>query len=63
MDGPGRYYISGPNAKFVQLGLLDQYVRDMVKMSPLQGSTFETVTTSDETALIGAALSGEQASG
>jgi predicted NBD/HSP70 family sugar kinase len=60
-DGPGRFYISGPNAKFVQLGLLDQYVREMVQMSPLQGSTFEAVPTSDETALIGAALSGEHA--
>jgi glucokinase len=60
-DGPGRFYISGPNAKFVQLRLLDQYVREMVQMSPLQGSTFEAVPTSDETALIGAALSGEHA--
>jgi glucokinase len=58
-DGPGRFYISGPNAKFVQLGLLDEYVREMVQMSPLQGSTFESVPTSDETALIGAALSAE----
>jgi glucokinase len=60
-DGPGKFYISGPNAKFVQLGLLDQYLGEMVKMSPLQGSTFEAVPTSDETALIGAALSGEHA--
>jgi glucokinase len=61
MEGPGRFYISGPNAKFVKVGLLDQYVQDMVKMSPLQGSTFEVVPTSDETALIGAALSSEHA--
>jgi glucokinase len=61
MDGPGRFYISGPNAKFVQMGLLDRYVQDMVKMSPLQGSTFEAVPTSDETALIGAAVSSEHA--
>ena len=51
----------GPNAKFVELGLLDQYVQDMVKMSPLQGSTFEVVLTNDETALIGAAVSSEHA--
>ncbi|HZE68946.1 MAG TPA: ROK family protein [Pyrinomonadaceae bacterium] len=63
IDGPGKFYISGPNAKFVQLGLLDQYLREMVQMSPLQGSTFEAVPTSDETALIGAALSGEHAIG
>lgn len=60
-DGPGKFYISGPNAKFVQPGLLDEYLRDMVKMSPLQGSNFETVPTSDETALIGAAISSEHA--
>jgi len=62
MDGPGKFYISGPSSRFVQLNLLDQYVRDMVKMSPLQGSSFEVVPTSDETALIGAALAGERAS-
>ncbi len=63
MDGPGRFYISGPNAKFVRLGLLDQYLQEMVKMSPLQGSMFEVVATTDETALIGAALSSEHAAG
>ena len=63
MDGPGKFYISGPNAKFVELNLLDQYVQDMVKMSPLQGSTFEVVLTTDETALIGAAVSSEHAAG
>jgi glucokinase len=63
IDGPGKFYISGPNSKFVQLGLLDEYLREMVLMSPLQGSTFEVVPTSDETALIGAALSGEHTLG
>ncbi len=57
MDGPGKFYLSGPNAQFVQIGLLDEYLREMVQMSPLQGSSFEAVPTSDETALIGAALS------
>jgi glucokinase len=60
-DGPGRFYVSGPSAKFVQVGMLDQYLHDMVKMSTLQGSTFEVIPTSDETALIGAAVSAEQA--
>jgi predicted NBD/HSP70 family sugar kinase len=62
-DGPGKFYISGPSAQFVQPGLLDEYLRDMVKMSPLQGSTFETIPTNDETALIGAAISSEHALG
>jgi predicted NBD/HSP70 family sugar kinase len=60
LDGPGKFFISGLNAKFIQTGLLDQYLHDMVKMSPLQGSSFEVIPTSDVTALIGAAVSAEQ---
>ena len=56
-DGPGKFYVSGPSAKFVQVGMLDLYLHEMVKMSPLQGSSFEIVPTSDETAIIGAAVS------
>jgi predicted NBD/HSP70 family sugar kinase len=57
LDGPGRFYIAGPNADFVEPGLLGSYLQDMVKMSPLQGSFFELVPTSHDLALIGAALS------
>ncbi len=60
LSGPGKFYISGPNARFVQLGLLDLYVHEMVKMSPLQGSSFEIVATSDAIAVIGAATSAQQ---
>ncbi len=56
LEGPGRFYISGPNADFVDLGLLNLYLLDMVKMSPLQGSFFEIVPTSQDLALIGAAV-------
>jgi predicted NBD/HSP70 family sugar kinase len=62
LDGPGKFYISGPNAKFVQIGLLDLYLHEMVKMSPLQGSQVEVISTSDETAVIGAAVNAAQAS-
>ncbi|PYS80714.1 MAG: ROK family protein [Acidobacteria bacterium] len=55
--GPGKFFVSGPYSKFVQTGLLDIYLHEMVKMSPLQGSSFEIVPTSDETAIIGAAVS------
>jgi len=58
LDGPGRFYIAGPNADFVDLNLLGGYVQDMVKMTPLQGSFFEVVPTSHDLALIGAAVSG-----
>jgi glucokinase len=56
MGGPGRFFISGTNAKYVDIGLLLQYLHDMVKMSPLQGSVFEVVSTSEETAIVGATV-------
>ena len=56
LDGPGRFYIAGPNADFVEMGLLDGYLQEMVKMTPLQGSYFQIVPTSHDMALIGAAV-------
>ncbi|HMV51107.1 MAG TPA: ROK family protein [Blastocatellia bacterium] len=56
LDGPGKFYVSGPSAQFVQPELLDLYLHEMVKMSPLQGSQVEVISTSDETAVIGAAV-------
>jgi predicted NBD/HSP70 family sugar kinase len=61
LEGPGRFFLSGPNASFVDLNLLDRYVHEMVAMSPLQGSAFEIVEASDETAIIGAAVSAVRA--
>lgn len=60
LNGPGKFFFSGPNARFVQLGLVDLYVHEMVKMSSLQSSSFEVIATSDEVAVIGAAVSAEQ---
>jgi predicted NBD/HSP70 family sugar kinase len=57
LDGPGRFYIAGPNSDFVDLNLLNLYLLDMVKMSPLQGSFFEIVPNYHDLALIGAAVS------
>ena len=56
LEGPGRFFLSGPNATFVDLHLLDRYLHEMVTMSPLQGSALERVGASDETAIIGAAV-------
>jgi len=61
MDGPGKFFVTGPNAKHIQTGLLDLYVHDMVKMSPLQGSSIEVVPTGDDIAIIGAAVSAKLA--
>jgi predicted NBD/HSP70 family sugar kinase len=60
MDGPGQFYITGPNASFIDIALLDRLVHEMVKMSPLQGSRFEVIPTSDEVGIIGAALNAER---
>jgi predicted NBD/HSP70 family sugar kinase len=57
LDGPGRFYLAGPNADFVDTGRLGMDLQEMVKMSPLQGSFFEIVPTSHDLALIGAAVS------
>jgi predicted NBD/HSP70 family sugar kinase len=56
MSGPGKFYITGPNARFVNLGFLNRCVQEMVKMSPLQGYVFEVIEKSDEIAVVGAVV-------
>jgi predicted NBD/HSP70 family sugar kinase len=56
-DAPGKFYITGPNSVYIEIPLLNQYLHEMVKMTPLQGSVFEVIPTSDEIAVIGAAVS------
>jgi glucokinase len=56
MSGPGKFYISGRNARFVNVDLLNRCVQEMVKMSSLQGYVFEVVTKSDEVAVVGAVV-------
>jgi predicted NBD/HSP70 family sugar kinase len=62
VDGPGRFYISGLNAHVVDVALLERYLHEMVRMSPLLENAFEVVTTSDEVAIIGAAVSAKRVS-
>jgi predicted NBD/HSP70 family sugar kinase len=58
LDGPGRFYLAGPNAGHVDAGLLGMYLQEMVKMTSLQGSFFEIVPDGHDLALIGAAVCG-----
>ncbi len=60
MAGPGPFYLTGPNAGFLDVGLVDRMVHEMVKMSPLQGSRFELIPESDELGVIGAAVNAER---
>ena len=63
MDGPGKFYITGPSANFLNLSMLHQYMAEMVKISPLQGYVFEIVPGGQEIAILGAAVVAQQAAG
>ena len=56
IDGPGKFFLSGPNADYADVTQLSQLLHEMVKLTPLQGSVFEVISTSREIAIIGAAL-------
>ncbi|MGC2661376.1 MAG: ROK family protein [Bryobacteraceae bacterium] len=61
LDGPGKFYITGFNARFVNPSLLLEYLNEMVKLSPLQGYSIEVVQGSEEAATIGASVNAAQA--
>ena len=56
LEGPGKFYITGPNSRFVNVGFLNRCVQEMVKLSPLQSYVFEVVPPADELGIVGAAL-------
>jgi glucokinase len=60
LAGPGKFFISGFNAKHLDINLLHQYLHEMVKMSPLQSYVFDVVPSSDVNGVIGAAVSAGQ---
>jgi glucokinase len=61
IEGPGTFFITGPDVRFVETSLLDRLLLEMVKMSPLQGSRFEVLSTTDETGVIGASVNAVRA--
>ncbi|HXA05662.1 MAG TPA: ROK family protein [Bryobacteraceae bacterium] len=61
LDGPGKFYLTGHNARFIDVERLNLDLQEMVRMSSLQGSLFEIVPTSDEIAVVGAAVSADRA--
>jgi predicted NBD/HSP70 family sugar kinase len=56
IEGPGRFYITGSNAKFIDIPLLHRFLHEMITMSPLQGSVFEVIETNEEVAVTGAGV-------
>jgi len=61
MSGAGKFFITGFNAQFVNLTLLEEYLHEMVKLSPLQSYSLEIVPGGEEVATIGAAVNAAQA--
>jgi predicted NBD/HSP70 family sugar kinase len=59
LEGPGRFYFTGLNISFLDIGLVKQYLWDMVKMSPLQSYTLESVPETPGIAVIGAGTAAE----
>lgn len=55
LDGPGRFYFTGSNVRFLDLNRLKEYLWQMVKMSPLQSYKLQVVPLSDEIGVIGSA--------
>jgi glucokinase len=60
LDGPGKFFVTGLNARFLNLSLLGEYLHEMVKLSPLQGYSVEVVPGGEEIALVGAAVNAIQ---
>ncbi len=61
--GSGKFYITGPNAQYLQVQMMQTYLDEMVTMSLLRGSSLEIITTGNEDAIVGAAVSAAQAYG
>ncbi len=59
--GPGRFYFTGYNVRFLELNLLRNYLHEMVKMSPLQSYQLDIVPEDQSTRVLGAAIAAEQA--
>lgn len=60
MAGPGKFFLTGFNARFLDLPILRDYMQQMVKMSPLQSYSLEIVEDVPETRVIGASILAEQ---
>ncbi len=60
MSGAGKFYLTGFNARFLEISVLKEYLHQMIKMSPLQAYTVEIIEDSSRTRVLGAAVTAEQ---
>jgi len=63
MAGPGRFFFTGFNVGFLDMGMLRDYLQQMVKMSSLQNYALEIVEDDPMLRVIGGAITAEQAVG
>jgi predicted NBD/HSP70 family sugar kinase len=61
LAGPGRFYFTGHNVRFLELTVLRPLIESMVKMSTLQSFSLEILPEDDQTALLGAGVSAVRA--
>jgi predicted NBD/HSP70 family sugar kinase len=61
MAGPGRFFLTGFNVRFLDMAMLRDYMQQMVKMSSLQSYALEVVQDDPLLRVIGGAISAEQA--
>ncbi|HZL26690.1 MAG TPA: ROK family protein, partial [Acidobacteriaceae bacterium] len=61
--GPGKFFLTGFNVRFVDMNMLKDYLQQMVKMSPIQSYSVEIVDDDHTTRVIGAAVAAEQMAG
>ncbi|HEY5329059.1 MAG TPA: ROK family protein [Acidobacteriaceae bacterium] len=61
--GPGKFFLTGFNVRFVDINMLKDYLHQMVKMSPIQSYSVEVVDDDHTTRVIGAAVAAEQMAG
>jgi len=62
-EGGGKFFLTGFNARFIDLPMLRDYLQQMVKMSPLQGYSLEVVKDDPVARIVGAAITAEQQAG
>jgi predicted NBD/HSP70 family sugar kinase len=61
LDGPGKFFVTGYNSRFLNTTLIGEYLDEMVKLSPLRGYSIEVVPGGESVATIGAAVNASQA--
>jgi len=57
--GPGKFFLSGYNIRFLDMAMLKDYLHQMVKMSPLQSYTLEVTSDDQSIRVLGAAVAAE----